>query len=220
MIYRKMQSLILDDNNCVSNYGKLTTICPVCGNVYTARLKVEMTCHMDPYQEGYRFKYNPDIVKMCDCRGKESTVTERIDNALVHIIKTLYNKNYPIIYDKCCEGHAYQSGTEVVYKSFPIITINAHIWDVRKRANELGLDIALDTDGHSVIIPVQTSIIEDYSVEEFDNYKEQMLYNILEFVKCLPMYIDYSDKDEYVCDDCGMIFSNGHMGINEMKVRK
>lgn len=210
MIIPEMWSFIQDDNNYIGKYGKLTTICPVCGNIYTADLKMEMTCKMNPYQEGYRFKENPEIIKMCSCSG-EDVPTIRIDNSLIEIIGILRDKAYTIKYDKCCEGHIYQNGTEVIGKTVPVIEIGENLFMSKKFPNPNNTIVELSSSNNgSVIKPFIVQNPTDYTVEQYENMKVRWLKHLKNFVNDLPNANEVRNHcnykcNKFFCNECGTI---------------
>lgn len=211
MIIPDMWSYITDDNNYINRKGKLTSICTACKNMYTVDLQLDMVCEMEQYQEGYRLRENPEIVKICDCT-ETGTVTFRVDNLMGKIAKVLIDKGYHVRFDKTCEGHVYQKETEVLCKTYPVISIMENLLlhpDYSKKKHE-GILVTGCFTGTS-ILPSNYCHVDKYTVEQYESIKVLWLKSIEDFVNEMPLAVEVRHNapanagNGLFCNECGMI---------------
>lgn len=211
MIIPDMWSYITDNNNYINRKGRLTSICPKCKNLYTVDLQLDMTCEMEEFQEGYRLKENPEIVKVCDC-SENGIITSRVDNLMGTIVKTLLEKGYHVRFDRTCEGHVYQKGTEVLCKTHPVIYIMENLLLHPDYPNKNKDVVAVGCYNGSTIMPAKHCLVDKFTVEQYERIKPLWLRSIEEYVNDMPLAVEVRhnapDKDKIpglFCKECGMI---------------
>lgn len=199
----KRRKDILDNNNYINQYGKVTHVCPSCGNLYQAQCKLFVDLSMDAKKceiDGYSVT-TPEIKKECIC----GTQAKQIDNAMGIIIKTLIDKHYNVI--SCCEGHAYVIDNVPCY-DFPIITINGNIKSFISSSYKTSLLIYEDFDKTIITCNGMESLENGCpckSVNEFNIYKEKILGLMESLVNSLPIFTFNTEDD----DDSSCICGNG-----------
>lgn len=190
---------IQDDNNYINKFGKITHVCPECGNLYVSNIKLNVECLINGNKEerkGYEV-ITPNIEKTCSCGAK----TIQVDNRMGVIIKTLIDKGYKI--ESCCEGHAYVRNGVPTY-DFPFIKIYGNVKALIPIGYYSKLFIYFDIDTTNIYSKNITS--NGYCPCEFlgtfDEYKDNMLSLLLNLVKSLPDFPLTSD-DNYDNMGCG-----------------
>lgn len=117
------RSNIQDDNNYIEKFGKITHVCPECGNLYSYPLRLRVDCIMDCDSKEELESYTIETVNInrkCSC----GTKAIQVDNALGKIVQQLVRKGYKFI--SGCEGHIYiKQGTTGF--DFPELTIAGNI---------------------------------------------------------------------------------------------
>lgn len=192
---------ILDDNNYIGKYGKVTHVCPSCGNLYQFDCKLYVDLALDTSlceRNGYGVT-TPNITKKCACGEKAI----QVDNAMGIIVKGLVDKHYTVI--SCCEGHAYVEDAVPCF-DFPIITIDGNIKSFIPTSYKSSLLIYEDFD-KTVITCSRADSLEEgcpcKSVEDFNAYKEKVLELMYSLVTSLPIFSFNTENDDDSTCICG-----------------
>lgn len=188
---------VQDNNNYIEKYGKITHICPLCGNIYTANIKLDVSCEMIPCDDktGYEIG-TPVIFKKCAC----GAVATEIDNAMVSIYKMLIDKGYKVLH--CCEGHAYNNYGVMNY-TYADLVIDGYIRVYIPESYQKQFDITQEF-GKTTICVKQTSCeCGCICLDIYNEYKTDMLERLYNMVKSLPNNPDTSSSDDHAgCCGC------------------
>lgn len=187
---------VQDNNNYIKKYGTITHICPNCGNLYTAVIKLDVNCKV---ATGCQCELNsyivetPNIDKICNC-GKKAI---QIDNAMGIIVKTLFDKGYTI--ESCCEGHAYVKDAVPNY-DFPFITIEGNIKSFIPSSyyNKFNINSNFEK---TMITCMDDNSCPCISLDTFNQYKNDTLEMMYNLVKSLPN-CPFTKEEIPLCDSC------------------
>ena len=207
MIHGRRKDL-LDDNNYINKFGKITHVCPMCGAIYSSTLKLSVNCTIinckATEDKSYRLE-TPAIKKECECCHMDAV---QIDNSVADIYKVLVQKGYKIA--NICEGHVYTSSDNLNTYALPYIKIEGNIKAAIPEAYRSKVGIVYD-DGHTFIGTNKTyedACVEFEDVNLFNTFKCETLNNLLELVRVFPLYETLLTNDDacthnhhkFVCD--------------------
>ena len=193
---------VQDNNNYIDKIGRITHICPKCGNLYAEDLKLSVDCNIynccKQVLDSYKLS-TPSIEKIftsCDSKCIQ------LDNRMGIIVKALFDKGYKV--ESCCEGHAYIKEFIPVY-DFPQITILGNVKALIPSAyyNKFNIDSNFDKTIITCNSDLQCPCV---CLDRFNDYKEEMLEILSSMVKSLPVCpFTYDTKESSYkcgCDVC------------------
>lgn len=196
---------VQDNNNYIDKLGRITHVCPNCGNLYAEDLKLSVDCDIytccKEVLESYKLT-TPSIDKICDC----STKCIQVDNRMGVIVKLLFDKGYKV--ESCCEGHAYIKEFIPVY-DFPQITILGDIkaFIPSSYYNKFNIDSSFDKTVITCNDHFQCPCV---CLERFNDYKEEiieLMYNMFKSIPKCPFTYDTTESlckcrcdDVYCCE--------------------
>ena len=188
---------VQDNNNYIDKLGRITYICPNCGNLYAEDIKLSVNCDIYSCCQDVLKSYKlstPSIEKTCTCNTK----CIQVDNSMGIIVKALLDKGYKV--ESCCEGHAYIKEFIPVY-DFPQITILGDIKALIPSSyyNKFNIDSSFDKTVITCTDNLQCPCI---CLERFNDYKEEILELLYGMFKSLPMCPITYDTKESSCK-CG-----------------
>lgn len=202
MTYTKRKD-ILDNNNYIGKYGKITHVCPSCGNIYSTGIKLNVNCEMtaECCELDNYIIHTPSIDRKCpSC----NCMTIQVDNAMGPIIQTLFMKGYNVFNN--CEGHMYiKCCVPVITRPFIVIEgpIKALIPSVYYNK--------LDIDQRFNYTKINGKCKDDWGcmcTERFKEYKSEVLELITLLVKSLPdcpFNNKSSNADGCGCGNCDCV---------------
>lgn len=189
-----------DDNNYINRCGFITHICPNCGNVVTNQINLNVNCAIfnecDCEINSFKIE-TPSIDKVCtSCKS----MCIQIDNAMGDIVKILIDKKY--IVENCCEGHAFIKNCTTTF-DLPFIVITSNIKALIPSAyyNKFEFNTSF-AKTEITCKPIDMDNCPCVSLEEFNEYKTEMLELLFNLAKSLPDN-PYSSNQNTATDVCG-----------------
>lgn len=186
MIHGRRKDL-LDDNNYINKFGKITHVCPNCGAIYASTLKLSVNCTIincrATEDKSYRLE-TPNIKKECNCCHSD---TVQVDNSVADIYKILVQKGYKVI--NICEGHVYTSSDNLNTYALPYIKIEGNIKSAIPETYKSKVYITYDS-GYTYIGINKTyedACMEFEDVNSFNTFKCETLNNFLDLVRIMPL---------------------------------
>lgn len=179
---------LLDDNNYINRFGKITHVCPNCGTVYSSTLKLSVNCTIINCRatEDNTYKVEtPAIKKICTCCNNTETV--QVDNSVADIYKILVEKGYKVL--DICEGHVYDTNNLNTY-ALPYIKVEGNIKKYIPEMYKKILSVEFDFD-HTDIYTGKTyecACMEFEDVNAFNSFKCKTLNDFLDLVRALPVH--------------------------------
>ena len=196
MIYTK-RSDVQDNNNYVDKYGKITHICPECGNLYSNGIKLTVDCTIscESSYELQSYKIESVVInKTCSCGSQ----TIQIDNALGRIVQTLIEKGYKFI--SGCEGHIYTKDGIPCF-AFAELTIEGKIKPYVPKCYNDKFDFEYE-NGKTKISCGNIERIMCLCSNKFKVYKEYILQHLEGLVNALPDHKDIINELNKCIHDC------------------